>query len=145
VELTKTIDTPVATPTPSPTPTASATPAPTATPTPVVVPEPSGTPIPVVRPPRLWVRGIRVAGRTVTLWLVNAGGARVHVAIVRSGRVVTSSHPRRAPARGALALRLHHALRLGRYTIEVIAQRGARRTVVRLRLRCGGRGVRFDG
>jgi hypothetical protein len=148
VELTKTVDTPVATPTPTPTPTATPTESPTATPTatpavtapasptatpaPVVLPGPSATPEPirVAKPPGLCVRAVWVSGRTLRLWLANARGARVHVAITRGNRFVAASAARRVPARGALTLRLNHALRSGRYTVKVIAERGAQRAVV---------------
>jgi hypothetical protein len=126
VELTKTD--PVATPTPTPTPT------PSATPTPVPTAEPAPKP-PARKPPGVSVRSLRLTGRLLALRLANAAGAQVHVAIERGGRLVTMSGVRRAPASGALTLRLNRALKPGGYTVKVIAELAGRRTAARVSLR----------
>jgi uncharacterized protein (DUF2141 family) len=74
------------------------------------------------------------------LWLRDAHGARVHVAIDRGKRFVARSRAHRAPRRGVLKLRLDHALAPGRYTVRVIADRDGHRTVVRVALRVRGGG-----
>jgi hypothetical protein len=82
----------------------------------------------------LAVRELRLSGRTLKLWLANAGGARVHAAIKRGDRFVSTTPTRRAPAKGALTLRLTRALAHGRYTVKVIADRAGHRSVVRVAL-----------
>jgi uncharacterized protein (DUF2141 family) len=59
----------------------------------------------------------------------------VRVVIQRGKRVVAASLARRAPATGALTLRLDHPLPPGRYTVKVIAERDGRRMVAHAALR----------
>jgi hypothetical protein len=129
VELTKTADTPPATDVATGRPEPPVTPVGPREPDKVVTPAPPGK---RVEP---WLRAIRVSGRTLRLWLLDARGARVHVAIERGRRVVATSAARRAPARGAVTLRLSHALGRGRYTITVVVVRGGHRYVAHVRLR----------
>jgi hypothetical protein len=84
---------------------------------------------------RLGVREVRLSGRTLRLWLRNADGASVHVAIKRGDRFVATSQARRTPASGPVTLRLTRALARGRYVLKVMADRDGRREVVRVALR----------
>jgi hypothetical protein len=128
VELNKTAD-----PAPAPTPVPTE---PSPSPQPGVDPTPTPTPTPAPKPtPRPSVVAAKLSGRTLTLWLKDARGARVRAAVKHGDRFVARCAARRAPANGPLELRLDHALKRGRYTVKVFALLDGRQTVIRVPVR----------
>jgi hypothetical protein len=117
VELTKTVDSPPASGSPPATP----------------LPEPGGTPPPIGRPVLLVLK-LRLSGRHLELWLVNAAGARVHVAVKHGHRYVTRSRPGCALAQGRVTLRLRRRLTAGHYILKVMADRDGHRAVAHVGL-----------